>query len=59
MNTREQILRAVKSNQPPTTPLPDISMFGGSTGDDVQTYMDVFKTIGGSVYLVLDFEEVK
>jgi len=59
MSTREQILTAVKNNQPPTTLLPDISMFGGSNGDDVQTYMDVFKTIGGSVYLVADFEEVK
>jgi L-lactate dehydrogenase complex protein LldG len=59
MNTREQILTAVKNNQPPTTPLPDISMFGGSNGDNVETYMNVFKTIGGSVYLVSDFDEVK
>ena len=59
MNTREKILTAVKNNQPPTTPLPDISMFGGSTGDNVQTYMDIFKTIGGSVYLVNDLDEAK
>ncbi len=58
MNTREQILTAVKNNQPPTTVLPDISMFGGSTCDNVETYMNVFKTIGGSVYLVNNIEEI-
>ncbi len=39
--------------------LPDISMFGGSTGNNVETYMNVFKAISGSVYLVSNFDEVK
>ena len=29
MNTREKILEAVLKNQPPSTALPDISMFKG------------------------------
>ncbi|MDB5247016.1 MAG: lactate utilization protein [Segetibacter sp.] len=39
--------------------LPDISMFRGNNIDSVQQYMEVFKTIGGSSYLVNDIAEVK
>ncbi len=59
MNSREKILEAVLKNQPPTTLLPDISMFKGENNDTVQKYMDVFKTIGGSSYLVEDIAAVK
>jgi L-lactate dehydrogenase complex protein LldG len=59
MNTREKILEAVLKNQPPITMLPDISMFRGNNIDSVQQYMEVFKTIGGSSYLVNDIAEVK
>jgi len=59
MNSREKILEAVLNNQPPTSPLPDISMFKGSNDDTVQKYINVFKTIGGSAYLVDDIAEVK
>jgi len=59
MNTREKILEAVLKNQPPATTLPDINMFKGKNIDLVQKYMDVFKTIGGSSFLVDDIAAVK
>ncbi len=59
MNSREKILEAVLKNQPQTTLLPDISMFKGENNDTIQKYMDVFKTIGGSSYLVDDIAAVK
>ncbi|MEP6594953.1 MAG: LUD domain-containing protein [Ginsengibacter sp.] len=59
MNSREKILEAVLKNQPLTTSLPDITMFKGDNNDLVQKYMDVFKTIGGSAFLVDDMDTVK
>jgi L-lactate dehydrogenase complex protein LldG len=59
MNTREKILEAVLKNQPPTTALPDTTMFKGDGINLVQKYMDVFKTIGGSSFLVDDIAAVK
>ena len=59
MTTREKILEAVLKNQPPTMPLPDISMFKGGHRDIVQKYIDIFKTIGGSAFLVSDLSDVK
>jgi len=59
MNTREKILEAVLKNQPPTTALPDITMFKGNSIDLIQKYMDIFKTIGGSSFLVDDIAAVK
>ena len=59
MNTKEKILQAVLKSQVPSTACPDISMFKGDYDDAVQKYMDIFKTIGGSAYLVNDFNEIK
>lgn len=59
MSSREKILQAVLQNQPPKTGLPDISMFKGDHDLRVQKYMDVFKSIGGSVYLVDDLLAIK
>jgi len=59
MTSREKILEAVLKNQPQTRPLPDISTFRGGEGDVVQKYMDIFKTIGGSAFLVDDLSDVK
>jgi len=58
MTTREKILEAVLKNQPPATLLPEINMFRGDSAGSVQKYMDIFKTIGGSAYLVDDFAAV-
>jgi L-lactate dehydrogenase complex protein LldG len=59
MSTREKILEAVLKNQPPTTALPDIGIFKGDNNDLVKKYMDVFKTIGGTAFLVEDIEAAK
>jgi L-lactate dehydrogenase complex protein LldG len=59
MNSREQILEAVLKNQPQATPLPDLSSFRGNSDNVGQTYMDVFKTIGGAAYMVEDMNAVK
>ena len=59
MSSREKILEAVLKNQPETTGLPDISMFKGDGSDALQKYMAIFKTIGGTVYLVDTIAAVK
>jgi L-lactate dehydrogenase complex protein LldG len=59
MTTREKILQAVLHNQPSTTALPDISIFKGDNNGIVQKYMEVFKTIGGTSFLVEDLAAVK
>ena len=59
MSSREKILEAVLKNQPQSTVLPDISMFKGDYNDAVQRYMAVFKSIGGSPFLVDDITEIK
>jgi L-lactate dehydrogenase complex protein LldG len=59
MTTREKILQAVLQNQPPATPLPDISVFRGDSGGIVQQYMNVFNSIGGNSFFVPDLTAVK
>lgn len=52
MSSRDTILAAVLTNQPPASPLPDITSFKGKEQDTVETYCDVFTAIGGRVFLV-------
>ncbi|MEP7144045.1 MAG: LUD domain-containing protein [Ferruginibacter sp.] len=59
MTSREKILEAVFKNQPPTTPLPDITMFKGNYIDGIKKYMDVFKAIGGTPFLADGIASVK
>ena len=59
MNSREKILEAVLKNQPATTPLPDITIFKGDDNDKIEKYMNVFKSIGGSPFLVDDINAAK
>jgi L-lactate dehydrogenase complex protein LldG len=59
MTAREKILQAVLQNQPLASTLPDVSLFKGDRNGIVQKYMDVFKTIGGSSFLVDDLSVVK
>ncbi|GAB3932286.1 LutC/YkgG family protein [Larkinella terrae] len=58
MSTRESILAAVLKNQPPASPLPDISAFQGTDQDIVARYRAVFTGIGGSVFEVENFAEI-
>ena len=59
MTTRESILEAVLRNQPPSTALPDIGIFKGNYDQAIEKYMEVFKTIGGSAFLVDSIDEIK
>ncbi len=59
MTTREKILEAVLQNQPELKSLPDISMFKGESTNLVQRYIDIFKTISGSPYLVESYDDIK
>ena len=59
MNSREKILEAVLKNQPESLALPDISMFKGDNNATTQKYINIFKKIGGSAYLVDDMTAVK
>lgn len=59
MSSKERILAAVLANQPPASPLPDMASFKGTEQDVIPTYSDVFTTIGGSVFVVKNLEEVE
>lgn len=59
MSSRENILAAVKKNQPPLSPLPDISMFKVIEPDIALKYSDVFTGIGGQVISVSDMDHIK
>lgn len=58
MSTRESILAAVLKNQPPASPLPDITSFKGNEPDIVANYQAVFTSIGGRVFSVNSFAEI-
>ncbi len=59
MGSRETILAAVKQHQPAPSPLPDIRVFKVDDADVVQTYVEMFASIGGSVYVVDGMDHVK
>jgi L-lactate dehydrogenase complex protein LldG len=59
MTSREKILQATLDNQPPLSPLPDITMFSGDDRDLAQKYVDVFRSIGGTAFVVEDFAKIK
>ncbi|SKB31732.1 LutC/YkgG family protein [Daejeonella lutea] len=59
MSSREKILAAVKQNQPPLSPLPDISMFNVVEVDIASKYTDTFTGIGGQVFAVTQLDTIK
>lgn len=59
MSSRENILTAVKKNQPPLTALPDISMFKVHEVDIVKKYSEMFAGIGGLLVSAGSIENVK
>ena len=59
MNSRENILAAVKKNQPPLSALPDISVFKVSESDLARKYTEIFAGIGGLISSPGDIEGVK
>ena len=59
MSSRERILAAVFQNQPPLSPLPDISMFKVIEADIAAKYTDTFTGIGGQVISVTQLDAIK
>ena len=59
MSSRENILAAVKKNQPPHSALPDISLFKVHEEDIVKKYSEVFAGIGGLLVSAGNLENVK
>ncbi len=59
MSSRENILSAVKQNQPTLSPLPDISMFKVSEVDIASKYTDTFTGIGGQVFTLSGLDAVR
>ncbi|PIQ20318.1 MAG: lactate utilization protein B/C [Cytophagales bacterium CG18_big_fil_WC_8_21_14_2_50_42_9] len=57
-SSRDQILKAVKQNQPPVTELPVISDYAQPFTDVVQKYIDVLHAIGGQVHPVSSYPEI-
>ena len=59
MSTREEILAAVKKNQPPLSALPDISVFKVHEEDVVKKYSELFAGIGGLLVSAGSLENAK
>lgn len=59
MSSRESILAAVKQNQPPLSPLPDISMFKVTDVDIAAKYAETFTSIGGQVFRITQLDAIK
>ena len=59
MSSRENILAAVKKNQPPLSVLPNISVFKVPESDLAGKYTEIFAGIGGLISSPGDIEGVK
>jgi L-lactate dehydrogenase complex protein LldG len=57
--SRETILAAVRANQPDSMPLPDISFLKGNATDVVANFTATLTGIGGKVFNVSGFDEIK
>lgn len=58
MSTRETILAAVKRNQPPLSPLPEISQFVVPEPDIAAKYTEIFTGIGGRVIDITSLDQI-
>ncbi len=52
MSSREQILNAIKTNQPALSTLPALDVFANSDAPDVERYINTLQSIGGKVIVV-------
>jgi len=57
-SSRDQILKAVKQNQPPASGLPVIKNYEQPFTDVVQKFTDVIYAIGGEVHRVSSYAEI-
>lgn len=59
MSSRDTILQAVKSNQPPLQKLPDLPSMGLSAADHASNFSTVLEAIGGKVFRVASYREIE
>jgi len=60
MSSRNRIIEAIANNQPPATPLPDISVFTTETDLPLlESYETILAAIGGKSYRVNSYHEIK
>lgn len=59
MGAREKILAAVAQNQPDLVELPDIGFLAGDTANAQEKFIATLTTIGGKVFQVKTFDEIK
>lgn len=58
MSSRDKILAAVKTNQPDSTVLPDLSVFESAAKGSLQKFAEVLTTIGGKIVHVSGYDEI-
>lgn len=58
MSSREAILSAVKSNQPGSVVLPDITVFDTEDKGSLKEFAGVLLSVGGNVFYVSNYEEI-
>ncbi|MES2418861.1 MAG: LUD domain-containing protein [Bacteroidota bacterium] len=59
MKSRDQILAAVKANQPPLSPLPALDSFSRAQENHlIEEFITVLTSIGGEASLATDFEAI-
>lgn len=59
MSQRDQILRAIRGNQPELTPVPDLPRFDDYFGDPLVKFSEVLTMIGANAVRVADFESIR
>jgi L-lactate dehydrogenase complex protein LldG len=58
MSSREQILAAIRQNQPAQEPLPELDSFRHHTAGDPAAFRKVVETLGGQVYEIQSYTEI-
>lgn len=57
--SRDEILAAVKANQPPQQALPNLDMFTGNVPGDPAAFRRLVETLGGQVFEITDVSEIQ
>lgn len=58
MSSRENILSAIKQNQPDLVPMPSLTVFQNSDAPDIDRYINTLQGIGGKVITVKNESEI-
>ncbi|TDH27294.1 lactate utilization protein B/C [Segetibacter sp. 3557_3] len=58
MSSRDAIISRVKQNQPPPSPLPQLTNYDQHYEDLLQQYISILRFIGGEAHIVNSYEQV-